>query len=210
MIRTLLVDDHAVVRSGFLRLLEQAGGISVVAECGDVPGGYEAFCQHQPDVSVIDLSLSGSSGLELLKRMLLRSPEARVLIISMHDSPHVVQRAFNGGARGFVSKQADPDCLIAAVRQVAAGQRYLSPGLDPQSMPGTDSVDQLLASLSQREFEIFQLLVKGTSLAECAELLHLSQKTVANHQTVIKDKLQVKTTAAMVHLALQAGLVPKL
>lgn len=210
MIRTLLVDDHALVRSGFLRLLEQAGGISVVAECGDVAAGYEAFCQQQPDVAVIDLSLAGSSGLELLKRIVLREPQARVLIISMHDSPHVVQRALKGGARGFVSKQADPDCLIAAVRQVAAGQRYLSPGLDPLLLQRADATGDLLASLSQREFEIFQLLVKGTSLAECAELLHLSQKTVANHQTVIKDKLQVKTTAAMVHLALQHGLIHQL
>ena len=86
----------------------------------------------------------------------------------------------------------------------------MSPGLDPQLLQRPDAAGDLLATLSQREFEIFQLLVRGTSLAECAELLHLSQKTVANHQTIIKEKLQVKTTAAMVHLALQAGLVQPL
>lgn len=211
MIRVLLVDDHPVVRAGYHRLLEQAGDIAVVAEAGDADAGYGAFVEEAPDVCVTDLSLPGSGGLELMRRILAREPAARVLVFSMYDSPQLVRRALEGGACGFVSKNAAPDSLVAAVRAASQGRRYLSDDVAaalPSEATGDDEAARL-ASLSQREFEIFRLLAEGRSLAECADLLHVSQKTVANNQTNIKEKLGLTTSAALVHLALRHGVIER-
>jgi DNA-binding NarL/FixJ family response regulator len=207
MIRVVLIDDHPVVRAGYCRLLEQESDIRVVAQCADADSGYAAFVREKPDITITDLSLPGASGLDALRRMRAREPEACVLVFSMHDSPHVVRRALQEGARGFVSKNAEPESLIAAVRAVRQGQRYLSPDLSPGLLHEAAPGDDRLATLSPREFSVFRLLAEGRSAAECAELLKLSPKTVANVQTVIKEKLQVGTSAALVHLALQQGLI---
>ncbi len=208
MIRVLLVDDHPVVRSGYHRLLEQDGDITVVAEALDAENAYRAFIQAAPDICITDLSLPGSSGIELLRKILGRDTAARVLVFSMHDSAAVVRRALEAGARGFVSKSAAPEVLVAAVQEVHAGRRYLSPdlsrGLLEQS--GNDEAARV-ASLTQREFEIFRLIAAGRSPGECAITLNLSQKTIANNQTTIKEKLAVTTSAALVHLALRHGIV---
>lgn len=210
MIRVLLVDDHPVVRTGYHRLLEQAGDITVVAEVGDADAGYGAFVSAAPDVCITDLSLPGSGGLELMRRILAREAAAKVLVFSMYDSPQLVRRALEGGACGFVSKNAAPDSLIAAVRAACQGRRYLSDDLRTGlPLVRHDDESARLASLSQREFEIFRLLAEGRSLAECAETLHLSQKTVANNQTNIKEKLGVTTSAALVHLALRHGVIER-
>lgn len=208
MSRVLLIDDHPVVRAGYRRLLELEPGLTVVAECGDADSGYQAFVREQPDLCITDLSLPGASGLDALRRMRARRPEARVLVFSMHDSPHLVRRALHEGALGFVSKQAEPDCLLAAVRALRQGRRYLSPGLEPalqDTLAGP--LPAGLATLSAREFSVFRLLAEGHSAAACAQRLRLSPKTVANVQTVVKEKLQVRTTAALVHLALEHGLL---
>ncbi|MBV8619897.1 MAG: response regulator transcription factor [Curvibacter sp.] len=207
MIRVLLIDDHPVVRSGYRRLLEQEGDITVVAECGDADSGYQAFVREQPAVCITDLSLPGASGLDGLRRMRARCPEACVLVFSMHDSAHVVRRALDEGARGFVSKNADPESLVAAVRALREGRRYLSPDLSPRLLQAHHQVDERLASLSPREFSVFRLLAEGRSASECADALNLSPKTVANVQTLVKEKLQVSTSAALVHLALQLGMI---
>ncbi|MDN2710906.1 response regulator transcription factor [Janthinobacterium sp. SUN118] len=203
-IRVMLVDDHPVVRSGYRRLLEQDADIAVVAEAGNGEAAYALHGQHAPDVCVTDLSMPGIGGLELLRKLIARDAGARVLVFTMHDTPQLIARALDGGACGFVSKQADPEHLVEAVRAAHAGRRYL----DPHSAPGVrhDTAGaemQRLSSLSQREFEIFRLLAQGRSAADCARLLHLSSKTVANHQTCIRDKLDVAGPAALVHLALR-------
>jgi DNA-binding NarL/FixJ family response regulator len=209
MIRLLLVDDHPVVRAGYQRLLEQAGDMQVVAQAADVDQACALFAQHAPDLTITDLAMPGSGGLELIRRLRERAPDARVLVFSMHDSDMLIGRAFEIGARGFVSKSCAPEHLIDAVRSVAAGgQRYLSPGLPAALLSranrnGADS----LATLTQREFEIFRLLARGESLAECARALHVSPKTVSNHQTLIKEKLGVSTSAAMAHLAIRHGVI---
>lgn len=208
MIRVLLVDDHPVVRAGYRRLLEQTGGIRVIAEAGDAAQGYAVFCAEQPDVCVSDLSLPGVGGLELLRKIRARDERARVLIFSMYDAAQLVRRALEGGACGFVSKHAAPDNLVDAVRAAQAGQRYLSEDLPAALLRhGLDDEAARLASLSQREFEIFRLLAEGRSAADCAHILNLSAKTVANNQTNIKEKLGVTTSAALVHLALRNGII---
>jgi DNA-binding NarL/FixJ family response regulator len=204
MIRVLLADDHPVVRSGYLRLLDQAGDIQVIAEAGDADAAYAAFTTHQPDVVVTDLAMPAGGGLELLRRVLLRNAQARVLVFSMHDAPVLVRRALQAGASGFLTKASPPECLVDAVRELHAGRRYLGRELSPtvlQRNPYDEA--ERLAELSAREFEVFRLLAQGHSAGECAEALKLSPKTIANVQTAIKEKLGVGTSAALVHLAIR-------
>jgi len=204
MIRVILADDHPVVRAGYQRLLDQTGDIRVVAEAGDGDAAYAAFAAHAPDVLVTDLSMPGGGGLTLLRRVLQRDAAARVLVFSMHDGALLVRRALEAGARGFLTKASAPDSLVDAVRALHAGERYLAPEL-PASLLRRDPLDEgaRLASLSGREFEVFRLLAQGASPFECAQALKLSVKTVSNHQTVIKDKLGVTTSAALAHLAIR-------
>ena len=208
MIRVLLADDHPVVRSGYLRLLDQAGDIRVVHEAGDADAAYAAFVSEQPDVLVSDLSMPGGGGLELIRRVTAREPQARILVFTMHDGPLLVRRAFEAGARGYLTKASPPEALVDAVRALHAGRRYLDPEL-PAGLLQRDPLDEAarLAALSGREFEIFRLLAQGHSPRECAEALKLSAKTVSNHQTVIKDKLGITTSAALVHLAMRHGVI---
>ena len=205
MIRVLLADDHPVVRTGYRRLLDQAGDVRVVAEAGDGDAAYAGFVAHEPDVLVTDLSMPGGGGLALIRRVLLRSPSARVLVFSMHDSPLLVRRALESGARGFLTKASSPDCLVIAIRALRDGRRYLGPDLPAALLQQREPQHEAerLSSLSAREFEIFRLLALGHSSAECAQVLRLSPKTVSNHQTLIKEKLGVVTSAALVHLALR-------
>jgi DNA-binding NarL/FixJ family response regulator len=208
MIRVLLADDHPVVRSGYQRLLGMEADLRVV---GEAASGDEAYTLHQaqsPDVLVTDLSMPGG-GLELIRRVMRRDPRAQVLVFSMHDSASLVRQAFEAGARGFLTKASPPESLVDAVRALAAGRRYLGPEL-PASLlePAAGAAaSNALSALSPREFEIFRLLAEGRSASECAQALKLSPKTVANHQTVIKDKLGVSTSAALAHLALLHGVI---
>lgn len=208
MIRVLLADDHPVVTSGYLRLLEQAGGIDVVAQAHHGEAAYAAYLATNPDVLVTDLAMPRGGGLELIRRVLLRDAQARVLVFSMHDSVMLVRRALEAGARGFLTKASSPDCLVQAVRDLHEGRRYLDPELAPALLhndPAQES--ERLATLSPREFEVFRLLAKGHTLTECAEALKLSPKTLSNHQTVIKEKLGVATLAALAHLAIRHGVI---
>ncbi|PUE33506.1 response regulator transcription factor [Limnohabitans sp. Jir72] len=202
MIRVLLVDDHPVVRAGYSRLLEQADAIQVVAQAASVQEAYVAFLEHCPDVTISDVSMPGTGGLELLRKIRQRDPDARVLMCSMHDSPTLVRSALEGGAAGFVTKNAPPDNLAQAVLQVMTGERFLSDDLDPALLSEVaDDESVLVAQLTLREIEIWRLLALGHTAAECAQLLNLSLKTVANNQTLIREKLGVGTSAALVHLA---------
>lgn len=208
MLRVLLVDDHPVVRAGYQRLLEQGGDIRVVADVGDGAAAYAACIEHEPDVVVADLSMPGG-GMDLIQRLCQRHDEVRVLVFSMHDSRLLVRRAFEAGARGYIPKSSPPQRLIEGVRALHAGRRYLAPEL-PAELLGPRAVGdegERLASLSAREFEVFRLLAQGLSAADCAQRLSLSAKTVSNHQSAIKDKLGVATSAALVHLALRHGVI---
>lgn len=208
MIRVLLVDDHPVVRSGYRRLLEQSGDIAVIAEAERVDQAYGEFVTHAPDVTVTDLSMPGSGGLELIRRIVTREPAARVLVFSMHDGALLVKRALETGARGFLSKSSAPESLLEAVRTIHAGERYLSEDLSPALLERDARFETAqLESLTAREFEIFRLLAQGHSLNQCAEALKLSPKTVSNYQTLIKEKLGVSTSAALVHLAIRNGVI---
>lgn len=204
MIRVLLVDDHPIVRAGYWRLLEQAGDVALVGEAGDAEAAFASYVRAQPDVTVADLSLPGTSGLALIGRIRAHDPAARILVFSMHQGPSLVRRVLDLGAAGFLSKSAAPEHLIDALRTVHRGQRYVS--CDVGAALGEDQARfeaMHLASLTPREFEIFRLLAEGRSAAECAAALELSMKTVSNYQALIKEKLGVSSSAALVHLALR-------
>lgn len=206
MIRLLLVDDHPVVRAGYQRLLEQSPDLQVVAQADHADGALAAFSDHAPEVTVTDLSMPGSGGLDLVRRLRQRHPVARVLVFSMHDTAMLVRRAFEAGALGFLSKSCPPHCLVEAVRSVHDERPYLSPGLPREWLRRPDARDGL-DTLTPREFEVFQHLARGQTLAECAQALRLSPKTVSNLQTLVKEKLGVGTTAALVHLAIRHGVI---
>jgi DNA-binding NarL/FixJ family response regulator len=207
MIRILLVDDHPVVRAGYQRLLEQDGDARVVAQAGTVDEAWAAWREHDPDLTITDIAMPGSGGLELLSRLRAHRPDARVIVFSMHDSDMLIERAFDLGASGFVAKSCPPEQLVEAVHRVMFGRRYLSPGLSRRAPSHAVDEHRLLRSLTQREFEIFQLIARGETSAGCARALHLSPKTVANHQSVIKEKLGASSAAALVHIALRCGLL---
>lgn len=202
-IRAVLVDDHPVVRMGYARLLDQAGDIAVVGEADDGEAAYALVPRVDPDVVVTDLSLPGFGGLELVRRLRARDPDLRILVFTMHESPVLVRRALEFGASGFLAKSSAPNALVAAVREVVRGRPV------PAGERGGAQQDEgnLLENLTPREFEVFRQLALGRSPGECARVLHLSLKTVANYQTILKDKLGVATTAALVHLALRHGVI---
>ena len=208
MIRVLLVDDHPVVRAGYARFLELDGNISVVAEATCAITGYIAFLQYLPDVTISDISMPNVGGLELLRKIKQRDTASKVLMCSMYDSPSLVRSAIEGGANGFVTKNASPDNLVSGVKAVHQGRRYLSDDLSlSQFNQVADAEADRIAQLSLREMEIWRLLAQGCSLAECAERLNISLKTVANNQTQIKEKLAVNNTAALVHMAQRHQLI---
>jgi two-component system, NarL family, invasion response regulator UvrY len=204
-LRVLLADDHAVVREGYRRLLERAGDIEVVAEARDGDEAYRLFCELSPDAVVMDVSLPGMSGIEATRRIVAREPQARVLAFSMHEDAVFASRALQAGARGYVTKSSAPELLVEALRAIAAGEPYLSREV-AQQLALQRSPGQPFGDLSPREFEVFRLLAEGKPLSEIARILSLSEKTVANYQVAVKQKLEADTSAQMVWIALRHGL----
>jgi len=207
-VRVILIDDHAVVREGYRRLLERTADISVVAEASSGEEAYRLFCDLRPDVVVMDVNLTGMSGIEATRRIIAREPQARVLVFSMHESALFGSRALQAGARGYVTKASAPEVLVDAVRTLSAGRIYISHDVAQQlafqSLPGKGTP---LGELSPREFEVFRLLAEGKSIADIAGVLSLSQKTIANYQSIIKQKLEADTSAQIVWIAMRSGVL---
>jgi two-component system invasion response regulator UvrY len=201
-IRIMLVDDHAVVRAGFRRLLEQQLNCQVVAEAADAERAYKLFVEHKPDVVVLDLSMPGLSGMDTIRRIIAREPSARILVFSMHEDASVAERAIQLGARGYVTKSSAPEILASAVAEVAAGKLALSPDITQSlALLKLNGAENPLNALSAREFEIFRLLAGGYSVVAIAGLLSLSGKTVANYHSLIKQKLGIASDVELVLLA---------
>lgn len=207
----LLVDDHAVVREGYKRLLEESGRIAVVAEAATGTEAYQQFCDLTPDVVVMDIALPGVSGIEVLRRIRAHRPDAKVLIFSMYDDVIFVRRALDAGAAGYLTKASAPRVMVEAVDTVAAGRRFLSPDV-AQSLALHPTSLQAFApdALSAREFEILKLLVEGRTVPDIAQQLGLNAKTISNHQSSIKQKLHAETPAQLMRAAMRLGLIPPL
>jgi len=207
-ITVVLVDDHAVVREGYRRLLERAGDVRVVGEAASAAEACKVAAQFRPDVVVMDISLPDISGIEGMRRMLARNAGIRVLMFSIHDEPIFPRRAFAAGARGYVTKASAPDILVDAVRTIAAGERFLSPDIAQSlALQGIAGDASELELLSSREFEIARLLALGHTLSEIAGKLSLSVKTIANHQSHIRQKLGAQSATKFMRIATDSGLV---
>jgi two-component system, NarL family, invasion response regulator UvrY len=206
-ISVLLVDDHAVVREGYRRLLERDGRLIVVGEASSAADAMRIDMELKPDVIVLDIALPGVSGIEILRRIISRRSDACVLMFSMYQDGIYATRAINAGARGYISKASAPDLLVKAVRSVAGGERYLSPDVEAAMSRQSSPVDGLAESLSARELEVLRMLTQGYGVEEIAERLGLSPKTAANHQTSIKQKLGVNSALQLMLIARQFGLI---
>jgi two-component system invasion response regulator UvrY len=207
-IRIMLVDDHAVVRAGFRRLLEQEAGIRVIAEAESGERAYLLYVEHLPDVVVMDLSMPGVSGFEIIRHITERQSTAKILVFSMHEDASLAVRAIQLGARGYVTKSNAPEVLATAVVEVAAGKLFLSDDVAKSiAILKLTGDDNPVKALSAREFEIFRLLVTGRSAADIAKILNLSTKTVANYHTLIKQKLHIDSDVELVLLALRHNLL---
>jgi two-component system, NarL family, invasion response regulator UvrY len=206
-ITVLLVDDHAVVREGYRRLLERDDSLVVVGEAGTSAEAIRCDGELLPDVVVLDIALPGVSGIETLRRIVARRPDARVLMFSMFQEGIYASRAIGAGARGYVSKASAPDLLVEAVRCVAAGGRYLSPDVEQAMTKQSSPTNRLVAALSTRELEVLRLLSQGYGVEEIGERLGLSPKTAANHQSSIKQKLGASSALQLILIAQQSGLI---
>jgi two-component system invasion response regulator UvrY len=209
MIRVLLVDDHAVVRTGFRLLLQSQPEMSVVAEAESGEVACQRYLELLPDVVVMDLAMPGMGGLEALRRIRAHHPQARVLTLSAQDDPMHARRALREGALGFLSKRSAPETLIDAVTAVAAGNRYIDTGLAQKL--ALDEIDgagkSVVERLSEREFEVFVRLARGESVQRIAEDLSLSPSTVGTHLYNIKQKLRVTNQSELTLIAIREGLI---
>jgi two-component system invasion response regulator UvrY len=209
MIRVLLVDDHAVVRMGFRLLLQSNSDITVIAEADSGESACQLFADLAPDVAVMDLAMPGMGGLEALRRIRARQPQARVLALSAQDDLMHARRTLQEGALGFLSKRSAPETLLEAVTTIAAGRRYIDPALAQRLAlaefdGGTKSP---VEKLSEREFEVFVRLAGGATVQRIAQDLKLSSSTVGTHLYNIKQKLGLVNQSELTLLAIRHGLI---
>jgi two-component system, NarL family, invasion response regulator UvrY len=203
--RILIADDHPIVASGCRTVLADEPDI-VLLEAADAESAEHLFVTERPDICLIDINLPTVSGFELARRVLAHDAEARIIIFSMNDDPVYVARAIEIGAKGFVSKNGDPQNLVDAVHEVGKGGVYLPPALArSMAFAGPKVAKNPLSKLNSREMEILRLLSAGKSLSEIAWLVHAPYKTVANTSAIIRQKLGVKTAAELVRLAIESG-----
>lgn len=209
-INVLLVDDHAVVRTGYKTYLSLAENIGRIYEADRGETACQLYNQHQPDVIVLDLSMPGIGGFETIRRLINRDPHAKILVFSIHNELVYVTRAIKAGAKGYITKNSIPETLITAVCKIAQGGTFVDPELAQQlAITMTSGMDdsQRIKLLSPREFDVFCLLANGYTTHKAAEKLCLSYKTVCNHGTAIKEKLGVETLAELTLLATRQGLI---
>jgi two-component system, NarL family, invasion response regulator UvrY len=209
MIRVLLVDDHAVVRTGFRLLLQSQADVTVVAEAQSGEAACQMYSELTPDVVVMDLGMPGMGGLEALRRIRARDSQARVLALSAHDDPMHARRALREGALGFLSKRSAPEALIDAIAAVAAHRRFIDPGL-AQKLALAEiegAARSPIEQLSEREFEVFMRLAAGATVLKIADDLKLSASTIGTHLYNIKQKLGVVNQSELTLLAIRHGLI---
>jgi two-component system response regulator NreC len=209
VIRIVLIDDHAVVRSGLSLLLNGEDDIEVVGEGGSAQDAVFRARALKPDVMLLDIVMPGESGIEVLPKLLKESPETKVLVLSMQDDPSYVREAFAAGARGYVLKEAVDEEVVAAVREIANGGHYVHPALGAR-MVAAEAQERAAAEadpLSEREREVLRLLALGHTNQEIAQTLYISVRTAESHRAHIMQKLRLTTRAELVRYAISHGLL---
>jgi DNA-binding NarL/FixJ family response regulator len=205
MIRIILVDDHALVRDGVGRLLEEVPGMRVVGSFDDDAVAVRFAAREEPDVAIIDIAMPRASGIDVAVRLRAVSPRTRILMLSMHARAEYVQRALWAGANGYVLKESAGQEVVAAVRSVHAGKRYLSAGLSQHALRNEASEDPL-ERLSAREMEVLKLVVEGKTSHEMATHLGLSPKSIDTYRSRLMTKLELDHLPALVKFAIRHGL----
>jgi two-component system response regulator NreC len=209
VIKVVVVDDHAVVRSGLRLLLDAHEDIEVVGEAGNAKDAIFRARALKPDVMLLDVVMPGESGIEALPQLLKESPETKVLVLSMQDDPSYVREAFGAGASGYVLKEAADEEVVSAVREIAKGGRYVHPSLGAR-MVAAEATERAAAEadpLSEREREVLRLLALGHTNQEIAQELYISVRTAESHRAHIMQKLRLSTRAELVRYALSHGLL---
>jgi DNA-binding NarL/FixJ family response regulator len=207
-VRIVLVDDHAVVRAGYRRFLEQEPGYSVIGEAASGEEAYSLLQRISPDIVLLDLSMPGLGGLSSLRRFKLRWPLLPILVFSMHDTVAFATQALRAGANGYVTKGSDPQLMVDSVRSVLSGELALSPDIRQRlERVAADIRASPTLGLSVREFDIFRMIAGGKNHEDIAQLLNVSVKTVANNHSNIRQKLGVSTDIELLDVALECGAV---
>ena len=206
--KIILVDDHPVLREGLAKLINHEAGLSICGQYEDAARAFAAIPTLQPDLAIIDLSLKGSSGLELIKNSRASYPKLIILVLSMYDESLYAERSLRAGAAGYIMKQEASEKILSAIRQVLQGGIYLSEKMSSKLMHQlvggkSQEAGSSMERLSDRELEIFGLIGQGMGTRKIAEQLHLSVKTVESHRSHIKEKLNLKDANELVHTAIR-------
>ena len=210
MIRVLLADDHSIVRAGLARIIEESGDIQVVAEASDGREAIRRATESDIDVAVVDISMPGLDGLEVITQLQTLNPKLPVLVLTMHEEEQYVIRVFSAGAMGYITKRSAPEQLVTAIRKVHSGSRYLSDSaaelLALHVAKGTPG-RSLLDSLSNREIQVLRRLAMGQTTREIAEAYNISTKTVDTYRFRLLRKLNLRNNTELSRFAIQNGLV---
>ena len=209
MIRVLLADDHAIVRAGLKGILADTGDIEVAGEAANGQEVLARVSAQDFDVAVLDLSMPGRNGIELIKLVKAEKPKLRILVLSMHSEEQYAVRALKAGASGYLSKESAADELVAAIRRIAGGGAYVTPetaerlalGAAPRAETATHTL------LSDREFQVFRMIARGASVSEIARELSLSVKTISTHKTRIMEKMGLANQSELIRYALEHRLL---
>ncbi|HUU73432.1 MAG TPA: response regulator transcription factor [Burkholderiales bacterium] len=207
-IGVMLVDDHAVVRMGFRMLLEGSSDIKVLGEADSGEEAVRRFGDLNPDVIVMDISMPGIGGLEAIDRILAKSPEMRILVLSAHEDAMHARRVLKAGAAGYLTKRSAAEELMRAIRMVSQGKTYLEPGIAQQmAVEQVSGERNPVDTLSEKEFKVFLSLASGRSVQDIAGVMSLSPRTVGTHLYNIKQKLGASNSAELAIIAIRAGLI---
>ena len=209
MIRIVIADDHAIVRAGLKQMFAIMPDMEVIAEAIDGESVLETLRHNRNDILLLDLNMPGLSGPDLIARVRAHWPKQPVLVLSMHDTAQVASRALKAGADGYVTKDSEPEVLLAAIRKVAAGGRFISSEVaQKMALLATASGDLMPHNtLSDREFDVFKGLIKGLGVNDIAEHLHISNKTVSTHKARLLEKMQMASIAELTRYAMDNQLL---
>ncbi len=209
MIRVLIVDDHAIVRQGLRRILEEAKNMKVGGEAANGVEALKMLRAEKFDVILLDISMPEKNGIDTLKLVLERNKDARILILSMYPEDQYAVRLMKAGASGYLTKETAPEQLVEAIRSVVAGKKHISPTLAELLLQecGIDSAKPLHKTLSDREYQVLRMIGSGKQVSEIAETLSLSVKTVSTYRAHILEKMKLKNNAELTYYVMQNGLM---